>query len=443
MTTARADRPLGPMERLTWLWSEAIPLPMGICVRIASRGRALDPDVLRRALDETQARHPLLRVRVEGRLRPRFVSAGVPAIPLELSTRPDPESWLDAVDEESARVDWGPGPLVRARLLSGSDAAELVVVMHHIVGDGLSLLYLTREIVERVAAILEGRPRVFPPVQVRPSIERALRGRRPLAPVAAMTARFAVAAARRPFVIPAGPGTPRGARSQKLLTPQLDPAEMTALADVSRAQGTTVLGALAAASMQAMIAAFGDAPENRGAGVMTCYAPVSLRASVDPPADDEVGLFAVPVLTTYAIPALDDFWGVARAFKRDVAACVARGEPGALISALAATLPPPVLAGAQRWAAAQLLPVLTVSNLGRVSMPKLPGVIETEVLGLFVGMNGPSGGGLAIAAATFDGRPTLCFFPPEPLLSRARTAVLAADVVRRLQAAAGGAPPRA
>jgi NRPS condensation-like uncharacterized protein len=110
------------------------------------RGR-VDVDLLRQALVAIQARHPILRARIVGEPRPRYVSDGVPAIPLRVLARQDEEHWRRVVmDEVPSAMPLETGPLMRAILLHGQARSELLFSLPHIVTDGRGIVYLLRDI---------------------------------------------------------------------------------------------------------------------------------------------------------------------------------------------------------------------------------------------------------------------------------------------------------
>src|SRR4051794_13271223 len=118
------ERPLSPAERAVWLLDQAAPLNGVIVAQL--RGRAPTVEELRVALARLQARHPLLRARVDGQVaaRPRFVvGEGVPEASIRRALRQGAESWR-AEAEAEINTPFAPegGPLLRAVLVAGSGA---------------------------------------------------------------------------------------------------------------------------------------------------------------------------------------------------------------------------------------------------------------------------------------------------------------------------------
>lgn len=145
-------REFNEIEYLNWCLGQ--PYNMVAAVRV--RG-GLQPDLLRAALDKAQQRHPLLGVNTEVGPAglPWFDSAGVGPIPLTVIDQADldhaqtlAESELEtpfAMDSAGAsRL-----PLIRVTLLLPRDStqpADLVITVQHVIADGLSMVFLVRDL---------------------------------------------------------------------------------------------------------------------------------------------------------------------------------------------------------------------------------------------------------------------------------------------------------
>ncbi|WP_245658281.1 non-ribosomal peptide synthetase/MFS transporter [Microtetraspora malaysiensis] len=180
MTLAISDIPLSLGQERLWFLHELNPgdASYNICVTERLRG-PLDPVALEHALGAVIRRHDVLRTRypaVDGR-PVQVVEDGVPA--LERVTAPDEERAAELVAELTNQpFDLAHGPVIRARLITLGDtgnetptAAEaehvLVVVLHHIAGDGWSLGVLFRELAAHYAAFLDGAPPAVPDLPIR------------------------------------------------------------------------------------------------------------------------------------------------------------------------------------------------------------------------------------------------------------------------------------
>jgi hypothetical protein len=140
-----AARPLTLFERALYGRGE---LPGNVTVTACIEG-VLDEATLRHALDRVQAKHPLLRCLIEMRGgRPWFVEHDAPPpLPLHVVERQGDDDWLDVSAHDLARIfDAQCEPLARLTWLRGGERSELILVCHHAIGDGRSLLLLLSEL---------------------------------------------------------------------------------------------------------------------------------------------------------------------------------------------------------------------------------------------------------------------------------------------------------
>src|SRR4051812_30844669 len=145
-------RELNEIEYFNW----CVGQPYNMVVAVQVRGR-LRPDRLRSALDKVQQRHPLLGVNTEigaGEL-PWFSSEGVGPIPLTIVQDAEADAPQVLAEGEltatfardhpqSSRL-----PLMRVSLLLARDSsqpASLVFTAQHVIADGLSMVFLVRDL---------------------------------------------------------------------------------------------------------------------------------------------------------------------------------------------------------------------------------------------------------------------------------------------------------
>ncbi|WP_164021814.1 non-ribosomal peptide synthetase, partial [Pyxidicoccus trucidator] len=133
----------------------------------------VDPEALRRSLEELVQRHEALRttfVQHEGqpvqRIAPR---AELPLRLVDLSglapAAAQAALQLQVGEEAQGSFNLATGPLVRATLWKlGSDSHVLLLNMHHIVSDGWSMGVLVREVMALYEAFSQGRPSPLPPL---------------------------------------------------------------------------------------------------------------------------------------------------------------------------------------------------------------------------------------------------------------------------------------
>ncbi|MFF3853971.1 hypothetical protein [Micromonospora sp. NPDC002575] len=454
--TRGAHRALSPLER--WYWIADQVSPLNVIARVRVRGH-LPPELLRAALDELQARHPLLRVaiatRPDGR-RPRFVptdrpiplrrvapgpdGAGGPPVPDEPA---DPDAgWLREVNERELadRVDWRAGPLCRAVVLpagppaattartgqpapagpgpAAGDAHDLILTLPHCVADGTTALSLLRQWIEyadRLAAqgwpgtggrtpgsAAPQREPALPPAER--MFPRRFRGVTGALRLGGQLLRDLYAVRRhRPARVTPSRFVPFTERRSRLLHRTLTAEQVAALAQACRRERTTVHGALAAAMVLAVAAETGPpAP-----GHVAIGSPVDFRAALTPPVPERaVGAYVatVPSFVPYRPGA--SLWQVARSISGDLAGRRQRGSHFAMVDLVRLSCPPSVAASGRFVELTERTgPVnLCLSNLGRYDFPdrigawRLAGaqfVAGLSVCGYFVATANTSHGELA------------------------------------------------
>ncbi|WP_067178674.1 non-ribosomal peptide synthetase/MFS transporter [Microtetraspora niveoalba] len=180
---AISDIPLSLGQERLWFLHELNPndASYNICVTERLRG-PLDAVALEHALGAVVRRHEVLRTRypaVDGS-PVQVIDNAVPV--LERVAAPSEERAAELVAELTNRpFDLAEGPVIRTRLITltgpGDSAAStggetgmehiLVVVLHHIAGDGWSLGVLFRELAAHYRAFLDGTPPRVPDLPMR------------------------------------------------------------------------------------------------------------------------------------------------------------------------------------------------------------------------------------------------------------------------------------
>ncbi|QKV94271.1 amino acid adenylation domain-containing protein [Streptomyces sp. NA02950] len=168
-----AELPLSLTQQRLWFMNR-LQAPtgaynMGLALRLSGR---LDRPALGRALSDVLARHESLRTcfpDTDGRPRQHVLSPAEADARVVLSVT---EVTEDALDATVAAVvaegfDLAAGPPVRPRLLVlGPEEHVLLVVLHHIVADGLSLAPLARDLGRAYTARAAGAAPDLPPLAV-------------------------------------------------------------------------------------------------------------------------------------------------------------------------------------------------------------------------------------------------------------------------------------
>lgn len=147
--------PVSSEQRRLWYLAQKSPADTSyvMAYRLELRGR-LDPDLAEAAISDVVARHEILRSRIVDRdgVPALFVA---PSLDLQLERRDlvsvpagsrDDEARRQAGDLAGTPFSLSSGPLMRCRLLRlAPDRHDLIVAMHHIIGDGWSHSVLIRD----------------------------------------------------------------------------------------------------------------------------------------------------------------------------------------------------------------------------------------------------------------------------------------------------------
>ncbi len=408
-------------------------LPWNVILALGVGGPVCE-HALRCSLDALQAGHPMLGVGVVQRGRRPHFDTGAPPIALRIVGRSTPEDWFEAVRAELEHpFDRLRGPLLRAVWLRAPDVNELLLVADHCICDGRSMLLLARELL----AGLHG---------VRPS--------RPGRPIGCIQDLFpqapGVAARRLGLVSQAGAigWLLRGAGDVRRLLRHLRGRRPAApgyvlrweigellggrLATRCREEAVTPYAALATAFLRAMRTVRPKRARNR----LLC--PIDVRAQVPGLGPDT--LFGYPETVRLSVERGldDDFWGQARALRRDLTAARARLDPERTL------LGAERLHGLSDWFVTLQLHGrarndLMFSHLGEATLPQRPEAAPDSVLAFLSSM--PWRGGTAIFSLRDRGVMRFCLVSREDALSRPDAERLRAAATARILAAL--APARA
>jgi NRPS condensation-like uncharacterized protein len=339
-------RRLGSFEHLLWLVDQWTPRHFIFVSRI--EGAPIAVGDLRFALLQAQFRHPILRtaIRVDRDGTPEFLPGEAP-IRLRVIQRKDSNQWLQEVESQLAiPFERDDQPLMRVSLVQGEAASELILVIHHSIGDGLSAALLMRDLLES----MEGYRLVeLPP---RSALDDLL-----------------CFGETSPLNQPQPPATnstgvaqldPPQAPSLRVF--EIRPEELTGILSRCRREGTTVQAAMIAALLLSL----------RGKADIRCLSPVNIRRLL-PGVTDDFGLFISSATATLSRNTAPDFWSLARAAREETMQAfdldMLEARAAALASVLANRLSPQA-AYEEIWRSGNYHAVLT--NLGRLpEMPKL------------------------------------------------------------------------
>lgn len=360
------ERYLGASEHLFWLFNQFYPLDFATVAKLKGQ---IGFEQLSTVLRQVQQHHPLLRVRIapDAIGQPKFVETD-DEIPLRLVARTDDRHWQAELEVELARsVDLQVAPLLRVVLLQSGTESELIILCHHAIADGLSGVYLMRDILQGLGGKLFERSDLSTAL----SLESALPGIIP-SPEAISAARNSEGTAKSTNYLPTQSRLPQPHIHTIVLPPELTQQ----LIQRSRAEHTTVHGAISAAFLLAL-----TQQDVKPSDVMRCLHPVNVRSQLSLPMPDGVGLYLSLCVTNHSLQADSAFWDVARSVKSqllqtDIAQQLV--EESQLQQSAMANLTD--AAAFVEEVRSQYLCQLTVTNLGCIDMAQQYGNIRIEAL---------------------------------------------------------------
>jgi hypothetical protein len=403
MAAVRDSVDVGPTQRIVHFMDRVSAVNFVVVVDVVG---PLDLAALRRAVDATQAAHPLLRVRLveegSGLLRRyRFDEDGVGeaevrAAPAEIF---EPDALVAEIERELARhFDVARGPLVRVALAStGAGRHRLLMTVHHMIADGASAATIVRDLLAASCGA-HPSPRPLEPVgPTFPSVRRA----RALWDYAMVLGRAARHVLRRPTgrTVP-GIHAPVAGRETGVLLRRFTRQETTAIVERAKRERTTVGGLLSAAVARSVHAAAGI----RGPAHVAVVNAVDVRSLAAPGAIDRVDLLMSFVVTYHRVGDGRGFFDLARECAAEVRRAVARGDAVAphTLAGLVPSIDPGEAVRATIRIADRFATSAAVTNVGRIELPTVFGPLRVEdvtfapslgFLGRFSGV-----------AATYDGR---------------------------------------
>ncbi len=324
-------RPVGEQERIF----HYLHMLGGLVASGAMQVRGpLTPELLQRAFDWLQKRHPILNshIRYQGmayRSVPPFVypvpwfdTRGTARIPVRVVTDPNPEAWRDVLAEENRTpipVDKAKLPRIRVVLVrthEGAEISHLVSTMDHCIADAQAGMMLNDELFRYLAdpAAMEA----LPPVQLGlpPSLESGLpkkpdSGKKPYVP-----------AVRFPKT-----EVPNPERASRSVSRQIGANVGEAIRAAVRAHRTTMHGAIGAAFLAAT-------REKFGMDEMTVLSTVELRRMMKPALPLTAFGCYIDILRTHH-DLKDDFWAMASDLSFKLISAIARDQESASVMKLA------------------------------------------------------------------------------------------------------------
>ena len=437
------ERKLSPSEK--WLWILDRESRISFLMHAHVTG-PIDEKVLRLSLYAIQARHPLLRVRIErdGWNSLAFKTRGVPKLPLRV-VEGATDAWVTEAEKELyEEFPVQQGPLVRCTLIHhGPEDNTVLLTFHHSIGDGISGAFLMRDLFQAAALACNKKKCELPPLEPKremnayfPDWASGLSGRwRYMKLVRRMFG--AVLRYGKPAVPEFDRQVPLQERRARIVAHRLSPDFIDQLHRRAREKETTLHGAMLAAQMIAIAHDRKDTKERP----YLIGSPVNFRKWLDPAVGEDVGLFNAFGASINRAKPDTGFWPLAKAVRESLWNCVERGEPFVYVlqhkdlSAITALLGlgPIGRRVYSRVAAPMTFGGLGFSNIGKVAIENHHGPFTIEALGFVASLS--SIGTFSAFAATIDQQSTWNFVGMEPLLTKEHTERIAAKALEVLSKA--------
>ncbi|MFH1870603.1 MAG: condensation domain-containing protein [Pseudomonadota bacterium] len=412
------ERALSPMEQTICVADEICSLNFVMHCELAGE---LTEESLCAALGKVQARHPLLRMRLqEGRGIPWF-RLGAGPIPMRIINGPLPSVVTEAEYELHTGFDRALGPMVRCVWIRHDPGqSTLLTTFHHLIGDGISGSLLLRDLMQALGgADLDVLPLAESMDGHVPSSARGLRGFAGLMKLAGR--RLARTLRHGPLrFLPVERPASFGERRAVVRLLRFEPDFVSALAERARKENTTLHGALGAAIVMASYPEIGMSPAH-----IAFSSALNMRDRFAPPVGDDLGLYATLAYSTHLVGDETAFWPLARELKQGLNEAIAIGQPFYGLTGIA----PWIMyryrkaggGAAGRATAAKVISrgminAFALTNIGKVSMAADSGPLRVASLGFVVSLSVL--GACAFTASTIDGMLCLNSIVMEPVVSR-------------------------
>lgn len=369
------NRPIGIEEYLTWAYGQAAPNHFTVTARIVGE---LTIEQLQNALIEVQQRHPFLRgkLAIDQSGYPWFVEE-TGTIPLRVVERQSEQQWQQEVEHELAHpMDWNQAPLIRMVLVHAADVSELVITCHHVLADGMSTVYLLRDILQTIG--LPDQPQ--PVLPKHPAYEHLTA----IAPQLQQRIEQPPLEWNNP--IDTTPALPKNSRP-RLLAWSLSPEVTANIIQQCQQEQTSVHAAICAAFLLAIYQQNGSFvlnPQKQDPNQSTtlrCFTPINIRQFLASTIQEDFGTYYTTYVTDHPITSDLSLWDLAHAIKSQLKQKMASDqifahfpEAEAFVSTCpSADVVKEVLRSLNSYD-------LLVSNLGRLNIPTQYGNLQLAAI---------------------------------------------------------------
>lgn len=356
------ERQLGTSERTIWLYDRVRPVHFTQAANILGTVRL---ERLEQALAQVQQRHPLLNVKIalNRTAIPWFITE-TKIIPIRAVKRQSLQQWQQEVARELATpFDWNQAPLIRVVLIQSDEVSDLIVTCHHAIADGMSVVFLLRDILQA----LESPDRSLPVLSPQPPYEQLVPQFAQKLPALSFEPSLAT--------IETQPTLPANSHP-RLHAWSLSTAETREIVHACKQARTSVHAAICAAFLLAIAKQRSVQIDLAESNLLKCLSPINVRRFL-PVIEEDFGHYLTYALTTDQLTPNLSVWELARSIKTQLdqkinSAQIFADLPNA--EAFISTHPSPDDAVTAIETA--YIKDITVSNLGRLTIPQQYGELQ-------------------------------------------------------------------
>jgi NRPS condensation-like uncharacterized protein len=430
-------RQLGSNERIVYMNIQAGSINFVVVAHLSVH---LHQDHVRKALDILCDRHPLLKTRIANQDgMPFFISDGVPPIPLRVVTRQDDTHWIEEAEHEvNTQLPSRTGPMIRAVLLTSPEATDVLVRFHHVIGDGMSGMYLMRDLLDLSEKISRGIEPSVDSMPERPPMEDLLppdvKGFNDFIKTTSLIGKQLYSiTVQHPKKIPRDDISAGKGLSAHIIHHSFTPEMTGMLVERCRKESATVHGTVCAALLDSVAHLIWRRNGHSSPVTVGCMSAVDMRRFLHPPVTEEVGFYASMVITSHRISKNSEFWNLAREVTESVHHSISKGEPFVFVSLLGKLVPQNAPPSDVAKRASEIYPAaLLVTNLGRLDIQEDYEPLQCRAIHFAVS-NKAVPDFYNTALVTYKGRLFINFSYNNPILSQEHAKALADETVRTLQ----------
>jgi len=434
------DRPLSPLENFMWLLDQGASQNFVMVARVS--GNLTEP-VLRQALDLMQKKYPPLCARIDPLPSPRFVSEGVPPIPLRIIEKKDDNHWINEAETEMPHLlPWKQGPFVRVLKMDSKENCDLLVTFCHVLFDATSAVLFLKDLLTFSSGLIRGETiAVTTALPTLPSVLDLLKPGLKFKPSFLYIPTQVKLALYKKANLPPDPaningnGETVGKRKNmtRIIQRTLSKAESKKIMTRSRKEKTTVHGTLSASMLQTLVEQIRKFPgyKQKGPLFIGCITPLNMRNACKIPVGDNMGNFITDAIHYQSVddssPLMEASRAVENAFRRELDFNRHIKLVIKMAKLLEKTSDPSEIAKSIDIS----FPSVGVTNMGVLDIPETFGDLVLEKIHFSPAIDPVVKFGLSICS--FRGDVTLNFLYLDPWIPREKAYSMAESVVKRLK----------